>query len=384
MTSRSPWAQAATIIVLFSFLVQSLGAADLAMLMRQPAGAFMPPPVAAARIAAFPRPISLPPAAKAAPKGPSLWARIAKKSQPLGQELLARTKASLYKAVAAWDELWALPEPAALAPVNLASVPPDRTGAGAGAEDRMLVVPEDVPEPAEAPQSEAMPQSPREVVETPPQPVNDRRNLFRYPRLRPVAWLSDFRGRGARASGISHSQSVMPRLDGRWIDGHGLRYRVNYLNPKGFSRASGQGVEYMERGRRMLNRGEVLPRKLWDTYAIYAHGDTVDYEVEIQNTAEEPLHDVAVLVSEEVLNRQGGAGQPLNPAQLLRLQGTLAPGRGTKLRGSFPIVINWVFQGSFEQTHVRVSAKTGAEAQPTVRGEAYQAGVIDPPPEDEN
>lgn len=240
-----------------------------------------------------------------------------------------------------------------------------------------------------------VPVAPAKPVE--PKPVNDKKNLRRFPRLNAAKsnWFKPFTlsnvwreeggpsriGTMARLPRAQEPARVLPRLDGEWHKGEGIRFRVNYLNPVGFSRADEHGLLYNELGRFMQNPGEVLPRAYWGTYAIYRHGQTVDYEIEIENVGTKPIKNMDVLARQEVLSPLGGPGEAL-PGGVGRFQvPSLAPGQRVKLKNGFKVTSDWRFHGSFEQTHLRV---TGAvqRGKPKLLAQAYQAGIIDPPPDD--
>jgi hypothetical protein len=171
----------------------------------------------------------------------------------------------------------------------------------------------------------------------------------------------------------------MPRVEGAWNEGKGIRFRIVYLNPVGFSQADGRGFQYNIAGKMMQNPAEVVPQQYWGTYAVYQHGQQVDYQIEVENTGKTPIKNMTVVAAQEVLNREGKAGQRL-PTEAGRTNVPVVnPGQTVRLRNSFKITSDWAWHGSLEQTHVRVTAGSGAN-QDTL-AEAYQAGIIDPPPD---
>lgn len=240
---------------------------------------------------------------------------------------------------------------------------------------RELTVVMPTPEPLPPPLAQTA------VPPAPATPVNELSRLVRYPSLRRMPSFLDFRLPRLGPMSPAESRGILPRLDGRWFESNGLRMRVNYLNPLAMSRASGLGVEYKEAGRRALNPSEVLPESYWGIYAIYHAGQTVQFEIELENAGAGVLSGLAVNSRQEVLNRQGGAGRQLRQEPLNFKVENLAPGEKTKIRSSFKITSRWAQDGSFEQTHVRVTGHQPGTRTETVLMDAPQAGIIDPPPD---
>jgi hypothetical protein len=204
-----------------------------------------------------------------------------------------------------------------------------------------------------------------------PKPVNDKRNLIQGGGLK----------RAITAPLAAFPAGMMPPMVGAWNEGKGLRYRLIYRHPVAFSQASAGGIQYNLPGKFMQNPSEVVPQRYWGTYPVYYHGQMVEYDIEIENTGKTSLRDLAVTAAEEVFNGQGGPGARLPTDEGRGEVKLLKPGETVKLHNGFQITSDWTWHGSLEQTHVRVTTSAGA-GQSKLLAEAYQAGIIDPPPDD--
>ena len=265
-------------------------------------------------------------------------------------------------------------------PMPVPPLLPEQSASGQGfAAARELHV---APPPSQPQVPSAAEIIPSALPEPLPRPVNDLSRLVRYPSLRKIPSFMSFGITRLNTRRLSLSLGILPRLDGRWIKGRGVRLRVNYLNPLAFSRANGIGVEYQEIGRRVLNRGEVLPRSHWGAYAIYHRGQTVQYEIEMENTGATPISRITIFSNQEVLNPQGGRGRRLGEDTRTFPVAVLGPGEKARIKASFRITANWARDGSFEQTHVKVTGHTPGLAIEETLLDAPQAGIVDPPPED--
>jgi hypothetical protein len=213
-------------------------------------------------------------------------------------------------------------------------------------------------------------------------PVNDDAKVLRYPRLAACPGCFDPLPRLAHGAAPSSKPApVLPRIEGKWKEGRGLRFRVAYLDAVGFSAADEHGIQYSLNGKRAHNPSEVVPKGYWGTYAVYTHGQRVDYRIEIENTGDAPIRDLSVMAAQEVFNREGGPGLRL-PSEVGRANAAqLGPGERLVVSNHFVVDSDWRYDGSLEQTHVLVTGALGNEASRGILAEAYQGGIIDPPPD---
>lgn len=230
--------------------------------------------------------------------------------------------------------------------------------------------------------------------DAPPAPVNDKKNLKKLSlKTAKTTWFKPYllkNPRGGvgpmrREGRTMVDRKLIQKLEGKWQDGKGIRFRLNYLNPVAFSVADKGGMTYKEPGKFMTNSGEKLPEEYWGQYAIYHHGQTVEYEIEVENTGKKTLKDVRIMAAQEVFSRQGGQGKVL-PDQVREL--ALSPieaGKKAVAKNSFKVTSDWTYHGSLEQTHIKIAAGAAAVAAATpaqVLADVYQAGIIDPPPDE--
>ncbi len=209
-------------------------------------------------------------------------------------------------------------------------------------------------------------------------PINDVKNIRQFPHLNPSKAFA------FKMPGLDHrrlNKGVAARMEGSWNQGKGIRFRIVYLNPVGFSQADGAGFKYNMPGKLLENPAEVLPTEYWGNYAIYNHGQTVNYVVEVQNTGTKAIKGMTVVAAQEVFSREGKAGRRLPTEAGVQKIETLNPGETVKLRNQFKITSDWAWHGSLEQTHVLMTSQSGVGGTTETLAEAYQAGLIDPPPD---
>lgn len=228
----------------------------------------------------------------------------------------------------------------------------------------------------------------------PPSPVNDKKNLKKLSlKTAKTTWFKPYllkNPRGGvgpmrREGRTTVDRKLIQKLEGKWQEGKGIRFRVNYLNPVAFSVADQGGMTYKEAGHYMKNSGEKLPPEYWGQYAIYHHGQKVDYEIEVENTGKKALQGVRIMAAQEVFSREGAQGKVL-PDQVKELSvDSIAPAKKAIVKNSFTVTSDWTYHGSLEQTHIKIAAgaATVAAATPAqLLADVYQAGIIDPPPDE--
>lgn len=391
--------------------VESTGAASVGI-MASPIAArqlMIPPPQQVLRAAPVPARIA------AAPKvrPPARWGFYVLAFAEVAAEQFAGTKHYLKELGKAAVEEGPASDP--LTPIDLAApVPPAQPEeedapalfAPKPSEPQPVVVHQAAPEPKPAPvPAKAVPAVAPAVVTDPaaktPEapsvrrlvveevargPVNDERKVVQMPRLTLAFKLrgegffgagrrSGMMRRGRQGNGAWIPQKLISKMEGAWNQGRGIRYRIIYLDPVAFSQAGEGGFQYQLAGKFMANPSEKVPRQYWGTYPIYRHGQDVNYEIEVENTGSAPLRGVTILAAQEVFNPEGKEGARLPTETGEGRIALVKPGERVKVRNSFKVTSDWAWHGSLEQTHVKVAAGE------TILAQAYQAGIIDPPPD---
>ena len=143
------------------------------------------------------------------------------------------------------------------------------------------------------------------------------------------------------------TQARLPRaarFESPWVAGAGLRLRVVYLRPLGAIEAEGLRVP------------------------LYAAGERVAYELEVENLGENPLVDVKVGARQERFR----TGSPLGRSSEFSIA-AVRHGARVVVRGSFTLSRSGRELVNLEQTHVTIT--TGGR---TLLDDPL-AGVVDPP-----
>lgn len=281
-------------------------------------------------------------------------------------------------------------EPVAPAPAEPSALAAVAAFPAAG-EGRMSVIEESAdqaiepdppfPEPGAAVAPAGEPSTPAAVTATPPaaaagepgRPRYDEHSLvrFRFPRLE----------QGVRGGGGEAYARLVPRFEGPWRAGKGVRYRVSYLNPLGASRSGPGGMEFHFIGRgSMRSPQEVLSEQLWgNAYPMYPHDHEVTFQIDIENLSGHVLEDLEVVSVQESYQAGGEAGRPLGSATKGSVR-RLETGGRTRVQGTFRTASAWAYHGSLEQTHVALRGKSGS-GDKTVLADNPQAALVDPPPD---
>lgn len=386
---------AATTGALLSFFAQSIGAvnfgpmagpgaARLAFKAANPA--LLPAPGAAAKAAPMPQPA---PARTEARK--SLVEPLPYRvhfEDALGAELVAAWRDASRR----WEDFKVLvgPDPLPLKAVDLdEDVPaPRRVVLPAGAETFAAPSAPAPRPPAAAPRREpenrrvrtkaVAAAAPREAA----RPFQGRQPLYRVaslrrlPTLEPTPWAYPLRDSVGFAPLRRAGDPVLPRMEGRWLEGDGVRFRFIFVEPIGVSGFSAGGVSFTLADGVRVGPGERLPERYWGSYPVYRRGARVRVVVEVENTGVEALSDVEVMARQEAFEVSGGAGVPLQAGSRY-LFGRLEPGQRREVKGWFQLASGSQYKGALEQTHAQVAADAGDG--PTLLADETQAGIVGPP-----
>ncbi len=358
-------------IVLFSFAVESTGAAGIPMLAAPMAARSLMPPPSRQALAALP---ALAPTAPPKVEVPAEWGYYVLAAAEIFMEELAAGRASLVETGRAADIAWRqlsdglssnleLVE-APLAPIDLPTVPAAPTAmreiseaavmpAPELVESRMLVVPEPL-SVSRAPEIDVA-----HAIPPPPAPGTEPISLW-----------------GLFSSQVPETRPA-PLTDavGPWIQGKGMRYRLTFKSPIGVSRADAWGVAYTIGGRQWRENDQILPSRYWGVYPVYFRGDPKDIRIEVENTGKVALEDLRVSADEEEFNPGGGTGARLPVPAVGGAAAMLEPGHAAVLEGT--LAGQQISAGHFTQTHLRVTAGDGGGTH--VLSDEPQAGLIDPP-----
>lgn len=180
----------------------------------------------------------------------------------------------------------------------------------------------------------------------------------------------------ARALGEGARPVFAERLEQPWVEGRGLRLRVVFLNPVGVTWGDAHGFHGQVLPRPMIDLRMKVPAAYRRSFPLYFAGDTVDYEIEVENTGPLALPPLKLSARQERFDPTGGAGKPLGRVDLQDLPALPWGGRAA-LRGSFTLSPGGRARLNFEQTHLTVAAAGFSESAPLL--DAPQAGIADPP-----
>jgi hypothetical protein len=162
-------------------------------------------------------------------------------------------------------------------------------------------------------------------------------------------------------------------FEGNWIEGRGVRFRINFFDIYGVTSASASGfwVRLSRQPARFIPAG--VPAYIRGSYPIYFHHDLARAEVEVQNTGTAPITGLQAAVRQETVTDNGQAGKPITNAVALEFPGALAPGQ----TASFPYQFRLEGPGNerinFEQSHLVVTSDAG------VLADEAKAALVDPP-----
>lgn len=164
-----------------------------------------------------------------------------------------------------------------------------------------------------------------------------------------------------------------------WVYGKGLRYRVVYRHAIGMSRPDGQGIAYTMGRRRWRENDQVIPARYWTRdYVVYSVDDPKDVRIEIENTGSAAIRGLSFSLQEEEFNPEGGAGRALPMPSVHGKLLELAPGKKAAITGTMGATGRGHVSGHFQQAHARLLA-SGAKGQSEVLSDEPQAGLVDPP-----
>lgn len=171
----------------------------------------------------------------------------------------------------------------------------------------------------------------------------------------------------SEALAVPTRQRTLPRVEGRWIEARGFRFRVVYLDSYGETIGREGGFE-LRRGGRAVFLPARVPAALRAPAPIYYRGRTARFRIEVE--AREALRGLWLSFREEEID-----GAVITPFRALGTL-TLAKGKKAFVEGTTPL-LGRKGDGpiSFERTHVvaRIDGETSA------RADASDAGLIDPP-----
>ncbi len=170
-----------------------------------------------------------------------------------------------------------------------------------------------------------------------------------------------------------HPAIYAKRLEGPWIEGRGVRFRINFFNVYGVTEGTADGFTVkMAHGYKKFVPAKV-PEILRKTYPVYFHGDVTRAEIEIQNTGLSPISGLEAAARQETLSDNSQPGLSISEPVALPVRGTLAPGETATLGYSFRLNGPGAARVNFEQTHLVI---TSADS---VLADEAKAAIVDPP-----
>jgi hypothetical protein len=204
----------------------------------------------------------------------------------------------------------------------------------------------------------------------------------------------------AIAGHVLHPETYQERIEGPWHEGQGIRYRVNYLESLGLTWNDAAGLHAFVpfQGRQSAPAAAV---PFGAKFGTFFAGQSVHYEVEIENVGPERLRGLKIWSNQEDFAPDGGRGAAVKDASkascpceaILRLfrpsryevpGGSYAPSRIASLAPGNRIVIERFYrEGSgsgkvnLEQTHLLIAAR-GAAGENVLANDP-RAGIVDPP-----
>lgn len=210
--------------------------------------------------------------------------------------------------------------------------------------------------------------------------------------------------------GVFRDDPLVSRVEGRWKELPGLRYRVVFLESTGDSWIDESGLHAFERywGRKSVARR--LDPRYYGRYASYMEGDAAGYDIEVENTGATPIEGLSAWTNLEEFSERGARGpavrQPepptgadyfflICPCAMLHVAfserlfagpavtngpsrlGRLAPGARVALHRGVRIGAAVHERVNFEQLHLLLAAK--APGGEKILADDPQAGLVDPP-----
>ena len=169
------------------------------------------------------------------------------------------------------------------------------------------------------------------------------------------------------------------RMAAPWREGKGIRFRITYLDSFGRSWIDRKGFHLAIAGSRgrLFHQDAAVPARYWRDYPLYYSGDSVAYEIEMENTGSAPLKSVRVYGKQEECKFTGRPGKPAGALDQQETFSELPIGR-TVIRGTFTVG-GAAHRGiGYEQTHLTIVAKVGTDEVAVLADDA-EAGIIDPP-----
>lgn len=316
--------RALSLAVVVSFLAQTTGAADLAVLAgaRTPAAALLPP-----RALLAPRPAAG--VSRVAPAAPSAAAAWAAGLLQDARTVLAWLVAPEQKPESRveWQQVRAVPATAAIS-----AAPADSGG----------------------------------VIT--PLPSNDRILIARDPE---IVGVSQALGQALSAPDIlamPTRPATLERVEGAWLQGRGFSYRVVYLDALGKTIGKEGGFTVVRPYSAAQWVKARVPAFMRRAAPIYFHGMTVRFQVEVR--AKEDLAGLRLSFRQEELD-----GTPLTRYAALG-QLTLKAGARGVVSGETPLLGRQESGPvNFERTHLVASVAGESSA----RLDAPDAGLVDPP-----
>ncbi len=155
-----------------------------------------------------------------------------------------------------------------------------------------------------------------------------------------------------------------------------LEYSIEYSESAGTTIVSASGIEYVPFSGPASHGNIFLPEKYFGNYPLYFSGSILHFAVHIKNIDTRTYRNLRIVVAEEYLNIDGGAGAPFPaPAIMGWFVGEIRPGEEVVLPGSMPLP-NFGPSG-IDQTHLQILHWDGKEGDKTNVGSGRV--IIDDP-----
>jgi hypothetical protein len=114
-----------------------------------------------------------------------------------------------------------------------------------------------------------------------------------------------------------------------------------------------------------------LTPQFFGEYPVYFHGQSANFDIEIQNTGLSDVENLRVEAVQELFNPEG-SGRPTDDP-IVKTVSVLHPGATKVIHAQFFVSSAGRKRINLEQTHLKLSTRSGSLADET------HAGIVDPP-----
>lgn len=162
------------------------------------------------------------------------------------------------------------------------------------------------------------------------------------------------------------------RVEGRWKQSGTLRYRLVYKDSYGLTWGDKTGFHFFMPGQKAVDVKTDVPEEIYGEYPVYFHGQSVAFDIELENAGGSDLTGLRVESVQELFDRRGPGQRSDSP--LVKRVGVLKAGGKRVLHDQFFVsTVRTDGPFSLEQTHLKISSAAGA------RVDDAHAGIVDPP-----